>query len=335
MGSLLLTCLAVWLFRRSYARDPRQLRNGFYLASAAWFALSALAEFTSYAVPGFGIVWLGLLALLPLCGLVLAGFLVANGVTMVRKEGRSLGNLLSLVAGLALVGIPVVAVALVLTLDPVALGIAGLIFVGTAYLGVFFVVFLGYALFYIRSTRVTAPAGIVVLGSGLINGEVPPLLRGRIDRAVGLWRAHPKAVLIPSGGQGEDEPRPEAEAMAEYMIDCGVPATSILAEDRSRTTRENLTNSQVLLHDHRPAVGPSEVVAVTSNYHVLRAALTARDVGSPAQVVGAPTAWYFVPSAFLREYVAVLARHRWMHVVFLAPFVLVAAGCVALLLLLQ
>lgn len=331
MGSLVLTCLAVWLFRRSYARDPRQLRNGFYLACAAWFAVSILVEFTAYALPGVAIVWFALLALLPLCVLALAGFLVANGVTMVRKEGRSLGNLLSLVAGLALLGVPVLAAALVLTLHPVALGVAGLIFVAAGYLGVFFVVFLGYSLFYLRNTRVTSPAAIVVLGSGLIDGKVPPLLRGRIDRAVELWRTHPGAVLIPSGGQGEDEPRPEAEAMAEYMIDSGVPAGAILPEDRSRTTRENLLNAQAVLRQRRPSPESAEVVAVTSNYHALRAALTARDVGSSAQVIGAPTAWYFLPSAFLREYVAVLARHRGMHVVLLTPFVVLAAACVALL----
>lgn len=374
MGSLVLTCLAVWLFRRSYARDRRQLRNGFYLACVVWFAIATGAEFATYAGWPIEIVLLLLIALLPLCVLVLAGFLVANGVTMVRKEGRGLGNLLSLFAGLALFTVPAVAVALVLTASPIGVGIAGLLFVVTAYLGVFFVVFLGYALFYSRSVRVKNPAAIVVLGSGLINGEVPPLLRSRIDRAIEVWRRHPHSLLIPSGGQGADEPRPEAAAMAEYMLASGVPAAAVLPEARSTTTRENLTFSQLVIDthgahahelgsppvesgarpvdhgtppvdhgtppvdqgsrpvDHGGTNGSGEVLAVTSNYHVLRAALTASDVGSPAQVIGAPTAWYFVPSAFLREFVAVLARHRGLHVLLLTPFVVLAAACVTLLL---
>ncbi|MGC3161611.1 YdcF family protein, partial [Enterococcus faecalis] len=52
---------------------------------------------------------------------------------------------------------------------------------------------------------------IVVLGSGLINGEiVPPLLQARINKPIQFYKAQNRATLNPpkivmSGGQGPDE----------------------------------------------------------------------------------------------------------------------------------
>ncbi|MFR1802561.1 MAG: YdcF family protein [Faecalispora jeddahensis] len=85
---------------------------------------------------------------------------------------------------------------------------------------------------------------IVVLGSGLIDGKVPPLLAGRVDAAL-RYAARQKRktgrepCLIMSGGQGADEPRPEAEAMREYAMEKGYPAELVLAETQSKNTKEN------------------------------------------------------------------------------------------------
>jgi uncharacterized SAM-binding protein YcdF (DUF218 family) len=48
---------------------------------------------------------------------------------------------------------------------------------------------------------------------------------------------------------------------------------------------------------------------VTSNYHVGRAALLTRRLQLDADVTGAPTAWAFLPGAFLREFLAALTLH--------------------------
>ena len=66
---------------------------------------------------------------------------------------------------------------------------------------------------------------------------------------------------------------------------------------------------------------PGPALAVTNNYHVLRTAVLARRIGSDTQVVGAPTARYYVPSAFLREFVAVVVEHRRLHLLLVLPFV--------------
>jgi uncharacterized SAM-binding protein YcdF (DUF218 family) len=152
---------------------------------------------------------------------------------------------------------------------------------------------------------------VVVLGAGLIRGEVSKLLAGRLDRGRQVWeqvRGRGGApLMITSGGQGADEPVSEARAMADYLISTGVPAEAIRLEDKSTTTLENLTFSRRIMLERKPEY---RCTIVTSNYHVLRAALYARRAKVNGQVLGAPTARYFWPNAFLREFVAVLAEHR-------------------------
>lgn len=133
---------------------------------------------------------------------------------------------------------------------------------------------------------------------------------GRIDRAIALYRderaagRHP--VLVMSGGQGSDETCSEAGAMGRYALDKGIPADDLLLETRSATTRQNLLFTRDLVAAD-PRLGPgARGVAVTSNYHALRAATLARSLGLGVDALGAPTAGYFWPSAVLREFVAIL-----------------------------
>lgn len=307
---------AVYLhFRR---RDRRMLRNGVALVAAAGCALLGVVEIMSQAVPGFGLVTLLIVLLLPASVLMLCGFLIANGVTMLRREGRRLGNMLSLLAGLAIPALPVVAVLLVRTGDPYLTTLAVLLFLATGYAGAAFVIFLSYALAYGRMTHREHPAAVVVLGSRLIDGQAPPLLKARLDRALQIYQqSEPTPLLIPSGGQGPDESRPEGEAMAEYLLAHGAAAEDVIPENRAVNTAQNLRFSQQIQDD---AGRTGALLAVTNNYHVLRAALLSRKAGMRAEVTGAKTARYYVPSAFLREFIAVMKGHVFLHILLFLPF---------------
>ncbi|MGN0065270.1 MAG: YdcF family protein [Nocardioides sp.] len=253
---------------------------------------------------------------LPLLGYpVLALFLVANGVAMWRRESRSLGNLLSGLAGLGMIGL-VVVLALLGWVEPGS-STAEIVVVATdvflvgaaAYLGSCFLVFLVSALAYRRVPRSFRASHVIVLGSGLIGSRVPPLLAARLDKAVEVAAAQdPPAVIIPSGGQGADEDVAEGVAMAEHLRSRGVEPERILVEDRARTTRENLLLSRALMPDPY-----APVLVVTTSYHVFRTALLTRQLGMDARVHGARTAAYYVPSAFLREWVAVMRQHLVLH----------------------
>jgi uncharacterized SAM-binding protein YcdF (DUF218 family) len=65
---------------------------------------------------------------------------------------------------------------------------------------------------------------------------------------------------------------------------------------------------------------------------VLRTAILARRLRLDAEVTGAKTAFYYLPSAFLREFAALLVAYKWSNVlmglasVALPPLVLLATG---------
>ncbi|GAA2180417.1 hypothetical protein GCM10009847_18240 [Leucobacter tardus] len=273
----------------------------------------------------FGVLLLGNLVGYPL--LVL--FLLYSGVTILRRESRTLGNALALIAGIALLVLPTtlgwLAPADVVRDDPAyliryAVHLSAVLVV--VFFGFAFAAFIVASLLYRWRRGRAAPEAVIVLGAGLIDGRVPPLLAGRLDRGIQARNDHGGVpFMIASGGQGDDEPRPEGEAMREYLIAHGVPAEVVVAETRSRTTAENLRFSRELLS------GPdARVVVATSSYHVFRAALLTRALGMRAHVVGARTAWYFLPSAVLREFAGVMRDHWRVNAVATG---LLIAGAVA------
>jgi len=307
-------------------RDRRRMRNGVFLLLALGFALLSLGR-------NDDTLWLPVVfALLAILAVpVLGVFLVVNGVVMLRREGRSIANLLSLAVGLLVLLAPFLSGLLArLSGGPEApiwvSMLPFLLFMLVAYVGFVFCAFLLYSFIYARTTSRKHPDYVIVLGSGLIDGKVPPLLAGRLDKAVQIHRNAPEGsrpVLIPSGGQGPDEPRSEGEAMAEYLLDAGVPSTDVIAETQARTTMENLEFSRALMEKPDPVI-----TVTTSSYHVFRTAMYTRRAGMKAVVRGSKTAAYFVPSAFLREFVAVFLQYKWINFGVCAAIVL---GCLALL----
>lgn len=328
------------LFVFSYVREPRAMRCAIFLFGAAislalsLFGMIGAAVLEHSEIAGAWVL-LGLLAAIVAMVVVVAVMLVLNGLTMVRREGRRLSNLLSLLLGLAILGTVVAmigAVAGSLATDSVTLALAVLLIsLPFGFLSYGFLAYLLYSAVYQAITRRESRrvAAVVALGSGLIDGRVPPLLASRLDGARQVYQAALAAggqpVIVASGGQGEDEPRSEAAAMAEYLGEHGVPDAAILIEDESRTTGENLANTAVLLTE-RGITGP--VAVVTNNFHAFRAAMMMRNAAIPGYVVGAPTADYYWPSATIREYLAILRDHFWFVVISVAILCLPAGWLV-------
>jgi uncharacterized SAM-binding protein YcdF (DUF218 family) len=298
-------------------RDRRRFSNAVYFGLTALLTLLIVGRQVVSGAGGptvpFG-RWLLLALVLPavLAGLILPFFLIANGVKMIRKEGRRPANLLSFLTGLgifALIGLTVVAM---LSDSRLLLLVTGTLLPVVGYVSFLFFCFIGYAFLYGRVRPRRDVDFVVVLGSGLIGGNrVPPLLASRLDQAHALHDKQAEGgkppVLVASGGRGSDERISESRAMADYLIGRGLPADHVLLEDRSRTTEENLRFSRGIMEQ---AHADYSCVIVTNNFHAFRAALTARTMGVNGQVVGSPTAAYFWPSATLREFAAVFLAHR-------------------------
>lgn len=175
------------------------------------------------------------------------------------------------------------------------------------YISLVFVAFMFYSMFIQLLPRHVDFDYIVVLGAGLIDGLRPTkILANRLDKAIRVFnKSVSSCYIVVSGGQGADEKVSEAEAMHTYLIDKGIKNHQIILEDKSVNTFENMRNSFEII---KRRGGRMRIAVVTSNFHVYRALLLCRSLDIPAIGIGAPIAFYFWPSAMIREYVA-LCKH--------------------------
>ncbi|MFD3700648.1 YdcF family protein [Streptomyces sp. NPDC058646] len=313
----------------SARKDRRRFRNAVLLGLTC-VAVSFALLLQAAALPG----WLAIAVLLavfsvPTLGLVAAGvFLVANGMTMVRKEGTRLPNLLSLLAGLGIFAMIALLVFVGVSDSAVLTGTVATLALVVAYVSFVFLSFAGYAFLYGRIKVRGDVDHVVMLGSGLIGGDrVPPLLASRLRKGqqihdAQIARGGRPPVLLVSGGKGSDERVSEARAMADWLVAQGAPAAHVRLEDRSRTTEENMLFSREIMEADLPGY---RCVVVTNNFHAFRAAMMAGKTGVNGQVVGAPTARYFLPTATLREFVAVFWEHRRVNLAICGALVAVGA----------
>lgn len=314
------------LFILNYRKEPRRFRNALYFLLFCLFFLSGLS--VQLNAP-----WLIALAFafIPLGTVLLVVFLLVNAVVVVRREGLSASSVLPALFAFFIIAVCILfPLFLFMQTPPLLLMISGLLVMEGSYVAFTFLALLLYSWLYRRLPRRRDYDYIVVHGAGLSGTKPTPLLAARLDKGVELWEAAGRhAILIVSGGQGEDEPVPEAQAMREYLVDlCGVPSDAVIMEDRSTSTRENLRNSKGIM-DARSGVGSYRCAIVTSDYHVFRAAEYAHQIGLAADGVGSKTARYYWPAAFIREYAAISADHRWP---FIALFVLWFVAAVVVLL---
>lgn len=247
-------------------------------------------------------------------------FLIWNGIVMIKRENASNSNVLSLMLGI------VIAIGEVVTLlllfrqtayrERILAGASDvqlLILLGISitiiYGSLSFLMFVIYSVFLMLIPRKRDFDYVIIHGAGLIDGDrVSKLLADRIDKAIEIYRKDPTPpYIIPSGGKGSVEKISEAEAMKRYLVEKGIPEEHIILEDKSTTTYENLVNSKAII-DARE--GRKYTALVTSNYHVYRALRYCRKIGLKCTGVGSHVAFYYWPSALIREYIAVHAEKK-------------------------
>lgn len=257
--------------------------------------------------------------LLPLLIFLSGIFLIYNGVILLKREGRSKANYLSTLFGIAIL--------LFFALMLFRFGDRGdllfnnhlinILFVFITYsyfiFGFAFAGFMLYSILYLFIPKKKHYDFIVIHGAGLLGGEkVTPLLKRRIDKAVEAYHKskNPHIKIIASGGQGADEKISEAQAIVNYLLEeTDVPREAIILEDKSTTTYENLLYSKEL---GEKLVAKPQFLFVTNDYHVFRTSTYARKLKMKGDGLGCRTAGYYIPSAFIREYVALCVKLKWL-----------------------
>jgi uncharacterized SAM-binding protein YcdF (DUF218 family) len=323
------------VFLAGVIREPRSFGNAVLLGLTLALGALGLAERLAGA-PGrpAHLMLLLLLLAVALGPLLVGSFLMANGVTMIRRESTRPANLLSLLAGAAvfvMIGLDVAAERTQSVKLSLFATVATLVF---GYVSFLFVSYVLYSFVYGLLARTGGADFVVVLGAGLRpDGGVPPLLANRLERGREVWAALDRRagavrpLLIVSGGKGDDERVPEASAMAAYLTARGFPADRLLLENQSRNTEENLIFSKAIMDELRPG---AQAAVVTSDFHAFRAALLARRLGIRGQVTGARVAGYYRPSAVLREFAAVFLQYRAVNLGICAVLVVAPLGTAAL-----
>lgn len=113
----------------------------------------------------------------------------------------------------------------------------------------------------------------------LLLGGGPVRARERALAAAALYHSGRVPYIIPSGGVKWDvdgEQISECDYMTRIMIEHGVPAEAIIAENEATTTKENMMFAAIRMHRALRLDRISHVVLVTSQSHMKRSMGLAR-----------------------------------------------------------
>lgn len=315
-------------FLISWLVEPRRLLNGtlftiFILLLAIWFTLLVFSTKLRTLIMFYGFLVMFLLILVILIIAFSWLFFLWNAYFVWKYESHTLPNLLTLFLGIALIIAWVIGLTSPAKYLPEWLKVLLNATPAVAfYLGIVMYNFLVNLLLYQFVPRYYNQDYLIVLGSGLSNGEtVTPLLAGRINRTIEFaqkqiakGRKRPKFIM--SGGQGGDEKISEAQAMTEYAIARGIAPDDILREDKSKNTYENMLFSKRIATKN---YGSKKYKAkfFSNNYHIFRAGLYAKMANLNANGIGCYTRFYFLPNAIIREFAGVFVMHKKRHFIFM------------------
>lgn len=146
---------------------------------------------------------------------------------------------------------------------------------------------------------------VIVLGAGVNGTEPSRTLRERLDAAYEFLLDHPDTVAIVSGGKGDGENISEAQCMYNYLTAAGIDPDRVWMEDQATNTIENLQFSLDVV-ESRTGDRPVRVAIISSEYHLYRAEMFAKQLGLEPELFRAkteilPLRWNY----YLREVFAV------------------------------
>ena len=116
---------------------------------------------------------------------------------------------------------------------------------------------------------------IIVMGAAQYRGRPSPVLRARLDHALGLWQRGLAPRIVLTGGTGDGDTISEAAVGRAYVLRLGVPDTAILLENDGRTSSQSLRGAIELLRARRLETA----VIVSDPFHMLRLEILGRRRG--------------------------------------------------------
>ncbi|MGE5226230.1 MAG: YdcF family protein [Planctomycetaceae bacterium] len=148
---------------------------------------------------------------------------------------------------------------------------------------------------------------IVVLGAAQWNGTPSPVLQGRLDHALLLYRQGRAPVVITVGGNQPGDRRTEGASGRDYLASKGVPLDALVALPVGNDTWESMQAVSTWMHAH----GDETAFLVSDPWHNARIQAMADDLGlegyASATWTSAATSEKTRGEGYLRETFAYLA----------------------------
>ena len=275
------------------------------------------------------------------CIVILSIYGIISNLVLVKKEGKKIRNILGILMGILVIIGLLVSQFIHLSLSSVegktvyTIKMIMEVFLN-ATLVYFYSILLATLYCNIKASKHVPKFDkdyIIILGCMVgKDGELTPLLKSRVDRAIKFASMQKQAtgkdiIFIPSGGKGNDEVISEAEAIQKYLLSQEIKKKNILIEDKSKSTYENMKNSYKIIKEQEQG----NICFSTSDYHVFRSGIIANTCGIDCEGMGSKTKWYFHANALIREFIANVVNDRKKHVlmlilIYLSAIILVMYG---------
>jgi uncharacterized SAM-binding protein YcdF (DUF218 family) len=140
--------------------------------------------------------------------------------------------------------------------------------------GVVYTVALAAVLVTSQQDQRRAVDAIIVLGAAQYNGRPSPVLRARLDHAIGLYREGYAPLIVVTGGVGRGDTTSEAIVGQRYLVGREVPEGDVVVQPVGRSTRTSMTAVGEWLRQRRLR----RVLLVSDPFHMCRLRLEARRI---------------------------------------------------------
>jgi vancomycin permeability regulator SanA len=120
----------------------------------------------------------------------------------------------------------------------------------------------------------------IVPGARVVNGKPFVHLQGRLQIALSLYQTGRVKTILVSGNQTEESP--EVAAMTGWLLERGVAAKDILADDRGTRTRDTMERAAGVYDVHDAVVCTQDVTVARSLYLAKHAGIDAVAVAAPS-----------------------------------------------------
>ncbi len=144
---------------------------------------------------------------------------------------------------------------------------------------------------------------IIVLGTGIKNGEPSEVFKQRINHGIYLYNKGVSDKILFTGGLGKGQNQTESEVAKKYALEKGIPNTAIITEDKSTSTYGNFKEAKLIMD----SLKLKTALVVSDPFHMKRAMAFAEYFQINCQPSPTKTSAFksFIPKAMSLMYEAV------------------------------